>query len=95
MQPANTLTGMLFFAAAVMLFVGQDTTAKWLMGTGLATLQVAFVRYAVHLVVTLAVVLPRRGLGALRSVNPRLQILRSLALLGSTGFNFVGSAICR
>lgn len=89
MKPATTLTGMLFFATAVMLFVGQDTTAKWLMGTGLAALQVAFVRYAGHLVVTLALVLPRRGLGALRSVNPRLQILRSLALLCSTAFNFV------
>ncbi|SMO71669.1 EamA-like transporter family protein [Paracoccus laeviglucosivorans] len=80
---------MLLFAAAVMLFTGLDTTAKWLIGSGLAVMQVAFVRYAVHLVVTLAAVLPRQGLGVLRSVNPRLQILRSLALLGSTGFNFV------
>lgn len=81
---------MALFAAAVMLFTGLDTTAKWLMGTGLATLQVAFVRYGGHLVATLAAVLPKQGLGALRSVNPKLQLLRSLALLGSTALNFVG-----
>lgn len=75
---------------AILLFVGQDTTAKWLMATGLATMQVAFVRYAVHLGLTLAVVLPRQGFGVLRSVNPRLQVMRSLMLLGSTAFNFVG-----
>jgi drug/metabolite transporter (DMT)-like permease len=85
----RTLMGMLMFAAAVALFASLDTTAKWLIGSGLAALQVAFVRYAGHLLATLAVTLPKKGLGVLRSVNPRLQLLRSLCLLGSTGLNFV------
>ncbi|MTH65282.1 DMT family transporter [Paracoccus shanxieyensis] len=90
MKPAGNLTGMLLFAGAVMLFTGLDTTAKWLMGSGLAIMQVAFVRYAGHLVITLLAVLPRQGLGALRSVDPKKQLLRSLALLSSTALNFVG-----
>lgn len=87
--PRGNLTGMALLAVAVVLFTAQDTTAKWLLGSGLAVMQVAFVRYAVHLVVTLAAVLPRQGLGVLRSVDPRLQLLRSLSLLGSTSLNFL------
>lgn len=90
MKPAGNLGGMLLFTVAVMLFTGLDTTAKWLMGSGLAVMQVAFVRYAGHLVATLIAVLPGQGLSALRSVNPKLQLLRSLMLLGSTALNFVG-----
>ena len=89
MKRNNTIVGIMMFAAAVALFASLDTTAKWLMSTGLAALQVAFVRYAGHLVATLAVTLPRKGLGVLRSVDPRLQLLRSLCLLGSTALNFV------
>ena len=89
MRRNATLGGIVMFATAVALFATLDTTAKWLMSTGLAALQVAFVRYAGHLVATLAVTLPRQGLGVLRSVDPRLQLARSLCLLGSTGLNFV------
>lgn len=85
----KTLLGIVMFATAVALFASLDTTAKWLMSTGLAALQVAFVRYAGHLAITLMATLPKKGLGVLRSVNPRLQLLRSLCLLGSTGFNFI------
>lgn len=87
---SGNLPGILLMTGAVMLFAAQDTTAKWLLGSGLALMQVAFVRYLGHLVVALAVTLPRQGLGVLRSVNPRLQVLRSMALLGSTTLNFVG-----
>ncbi|MFH5775087.1 DMT family transporter [Paracoccus sp. NGMCC 1.201697] len=93
MSMGNNLKGMALMTGAVVLFAGQDTTAKWLLVSGLATMQVAFVRYAVHLVATLAATVPRRGWGVLRSVNPRLQLLRSLALLGSTALNFVALSV--
>ncbi|MFT4011941.1 MAG: DMT family transporter [Paracoccus sp. (in: a-proteobacteria)] len=89
MRKSGNLTGIVLFAGAVALFASLDATAKWLMAAGLATLQVVFLRYLGHLVATLAVTLPRTGLGVLRSINPRLQLLRSLCLLGSTGLNFV------
>ncbi|MDS9466732.1 DMT family transporter [Paracoccus sp. MBLB3053] len=90
LKAGGNLTGMMLMTGAVMLFAGQDTTAKWLLGSGLAIMQVAFVRYLGHLAVTLAAVLPKQGFSALRSINPKLQVLRSLALLGSTALNFVG-----
>lgn len=89
MTRSKTPLGILMFATAVALFASLDTSAKWLMSMGLAALQVAFVRYAGHLAITLLATLPKKGLGVLRSVNPRLQLLRSLCLLGSTGLNFV------
>lgn len=90
MKSSGNLTGLLLMTGAVMLFAVQDTTAKFLLGSGLALLQVAFVRYLGHLLMTLAAVLPRRGVSGLRSIDPRLQLMRSLSLLGSTGFSFLG-----
>jgi len=90
MKLGGTLTGMMLMTAGVILFATQDTMAKWLLGLSLGLMQVAFVRYAGALVLTLIATLPKRGLGVLRSINPPMQALRSLALMGSTALNFVG-----
>lgn len=85
---ADRLAGIAIFTCAVALFAVVDTSAKWLILAGLPTLMVAFIRYFGHLVLILAVTLPRDGFRHFRSVNPRLQFYRSLCLLGSTLLNF-------
>ncbi len=45
-------------------------------------LQVVFLRYAAHLVLLLAVLLPRRGLRDFRTSRPLLQVLRGLMMFG-------------
>lgn len=75
-------------ALAVLFFTAIDTSAKWLMLAGLAPLQVVFIRYAGHFVISLAVYLPQGGAGHFRSIAPRRQLLRALLLLGSTALNF-------
>jgi len=74
---------------AVALFTCIDTSAKWLLIAGLPALQVVFARYAGHLIVALALYLPREGITPLKSQSPRLQFLRSVCLLGSTILNFL------
>lgn len=86
---ADRLAGIAIFVSAVVLFAVVDTSAKWLILTGIPALTVVFVRYLGHLVLILALTLPRDGLKAFRSVNPRLQFYRSLCLLGSSLFNFL------
>lgn len=85
----KTAAGVLAMALAVVFFTCIDTSAKWLILAGLPPLQVVFTRYAGHLVCALIFYLPQEGLSALRSHSPRLQILRSVCLMGSTILNFL------
>ena len=75
-------------AAAVFLFTLIDTSAKWLIQSGQPAMQVVFARYAGALLMALLLFVPREGPGVFRSNRPWLQLLRALALLGSTMFNF-------
>ncbi|TRW99646.1 DMT family transporter [Paracoccus sp. M683] len=86
---SDRLAGIATFTCAVMLFAVVDTSAKWLMMAGLPALSVAFMRYFGALAVMLATALPREGLAAFRSVNPRLQFMRSVCLMLSTVLNFI------
>ncbi len=92
MQPApredRAGLGILLMLGGVTLFTAIDTSAKWLILSGMAPLQVVFARYAGHLVAALAIFVPREGMDAFRSRSPRLQTLRALFLLGSTVLNF-------
>lgn len=82
------LAGVLIMCGAVLFFTGIDSSAKWLILSGLPALQVVFARYAGHFLASLVVFLPTEGLSAFRSRNPLLQFLRSALLLGSTALNF-------
>lgn len=82
------LLGIGLALAAYFLFVCLDSSAKWLGLVGIPALQVMFVRYAVHLVLAAGLNLPRKGMDLLRTNSPRLELLRALALVGSTLCNF-------
>ena len=80
---------VLIMASAIFLFTLIDTSAKWLIIAGLPALQVVFSRYVGALLTVLIFFIPRRGMGEFRSNRPWIQVLRALALLGSTVFNFL------
>lgn len=80
--------GLAIMCIALALFTGIDTSAKWLILSGLPIMQVVFVRYAGHFITSLVLFLPREGADAFRSQAPRLQLLRAGVLLASTAFNF-------
>lgn len=61
-----------------------DGSGKWVMAAGVPLLVLSWVRYAVHLVLVLALMVPRRGWRVVRSVGPRDQILRGAAMLCAT-----------
>lgn len=82
------MRALAIMAGAVLLFTGIDTSAKWLILSGLPALQVVFARYAGHFLTAALAFLPSEGLHAFRSQVPGLQLLRSAALLLSTVFNF-------
>ena len=80
---------VLIMASAIFLFTLIDTSAKWLILAGLPAMQVVFSRYAGAFLTVLIFFIPRHGMGEFRSNRPWIQVLRALALLGSTVFNFL------
>lgn len=85
----RTTLGLMAMAGAVVFFTLIDTSAKWLVSAGLPALQVVFTRYAMHLLMSLTLFLPREGVSALKSNAPKRQMLRSCLLFGSTSLNFM------
>ncbi len=82
------LIGIALMCCAVALFACLDTTAKYL-NTQMATLQVVWARYTSAFLLTLIVSNPLTKPGLLRTGRLRLQITRSLLLVGSTALNFL------
>jgi len=85
MPPAGRpLTGVLLLLASTWALSALDSTSKWSMAAGVSLLFLCWVRYAVHLVLVLCLVLPSKGLGVLRSLRLRYQILRGVVMLTAT-----------
>jgi len=73
---------------AQVFFAVLDTSAKYMAVAGIPTFQIVFVRYAVHVALLLALVMPVRGAGLLRTGSWKLELVRGLCLAGVTLTNF-------
>lgn len=63
---------------------GLDASGKWVMAAGVPLVLLSWVRYAVHLSLVCALVLPVKGVQVLRSRRPRAQMVRGLSMLAAT-----------
>lgn len=79
----GTLTGIALMCLGVGMFPMSNASAKFLAAQ-YPLAEVLWARFAGHLLVALLVFLPRRGPRLLVARRPRLQLARSLLLLGST-----------
>jgi drug/metabolite transporter (DMT)-like permease len=82
------LIGIALMCCAVTLFACLDTTAKYL-NTQMDSLQIAWARYTSAFLLTLIVSNPLTQPGLLRTGHMKLQITRSLLLVGATVGNFL------
>ncbi|HHY48748.1 MAG TPA: DMT family transporter [Alphaproteobacteria bacterium] len=80
--------GIGILAFAQVFFAALDTSAKWLAVSGIPTFEIVFIRYAVHVVLLAAMVMPVRGFDLFRTGGWKLEILRGLCLAGVTVTNF-------
>jgi drug/metabolite transporter (DMT)-like permease len=78
-----------YILGGYVLFAFLDTSGKYLVLSGLEPLFVAWMRFAVHLVLVLLLFRAWRHPGRLRAQNLPAQILRGIFLFGSTIFNFM------
>lgn len=74
---------------AFICFTGIDTSAKWLLNHNLPTQEVVFSRYAVHLALVLAIMVPLQGKAMFVTRRPGLEFARGMMLLFSTALNFL------
>lgn len=80
--------GFSMVIVALMMFTALDTCAKILVTHGIPSLEVVFARYAVHLVLVVAIFLPLQGKSLTRTKKPGLEAIRALSLMGATVCNF-------
>ncbi|EPN65384.1 hypothetical protein A245_08566, partial [Pseudomonas syringae pv. actinidiae ICMP 19096] len=91
MSPASTplsgvnqpLKGIGFILLATFLFASHDTLSKYLSGF-YPIILVVWARYLVHTLLMACIFMPSAGLRVLRTKRPGLQVLRALALLGTS-----------
>lgn len=87
-KTSSASRGILFMLLTMLLFVSMDSMAKYL-SRDYSVPQVVWARYAFHMLV-LVVYLRGRVLPTLRTRAPRLQLLRSVAMVVTTGVFFLG-----
>ncbi len=81
----HPLRGILLFMLALMLFALLDATAKHLTATFAVPLLV-WARYTLHFLIMLIFVAPSMRAQLVKTDNLSLQVVRALALVGTTGF---------
>jgi drug/metabolite transporter (DMT)-like permease len=88
-QEDRRTRAILMMMLAFACFTALDSSAKLLITTGMSPWAAVFARYAVHLLIVAALILPTQGLYSLSSRSPGSEIARAAFLLGSTICNFV------
>lgn len=84
------MLGIALMLATYFMFSCVDTSAKWLAYAGLPAVQLAFMRYFWHLLISVGLI-AREGLSPSRFGTPRagLVLFRSALLVGCTILNFI------
>lgn len=81
---SRPLGGILFLLASTWALSSLDAAGKWSMAAGVSMLFMCWIRYVVHLVLVLCLVLPGKGVAVFRSVRLRDQLLRGAVMLLAT-----------
>ncbi|WP_343737654.1 DMT family transporter [Achromobacter sp.] len=78
------MIGVLLLVLSMWTLSCLDASGKWVMDAGVPLLVLSWFRYAIHLVLVLALVLPARGMRVLRSTKPREQLIRGGSMFLAT-----------
>jgi len=81
---ARPVWGIVWLLASMVMLSVLDGTSKWVMAAGVPLLFLAWIRYAVHLVLVLALVVPARGWSIVRTRQPGRQFVRGAFMFCAT-----------
>lgn len=80
----SPLSGIIYLLIAMSVLSTLDATGKWLMTAGVPLLVLCWIRYSVHLVLIMAIVIPSKGWRILKTRKPVEQLMRGVFMLSST-----------
>lgn len=83
-RSSSPLLGIVVLVLSTWALSGLDASGKWVMAGGVSIWVMSWVRYVVHLILVLGLVLPSRGVSIFRSIRPRAQVLRGVLMLLAT-----------
>lgn len=88
-ETATSLSAILLVFVSGLIFSCMDTGAKYLVLSGLSATFVAWVRFAVHLIIVFVAFRGWQRMALYRVSSLPLQVVRGALLFGSTLFNFL------
>ena len=89
-DPRLRLKAIGLMALATICFALLDATAKYLVTVkAVPVMQITWLRFVGHIVFSAVVLWPFAFEPSLRSAKPVMQVLRSLIMIVTTGFNFI------
>jgi len=84
-QPPNRpIAGIALLILSTWALSCLDASGKWVMAAGVPVLVLSWIRYVLHVLLVLALVVPLKGRRILHSHNPRAQFRRGLYMLVTT-----------
>ncbi len=84
MNSTHPITGILILILSTWALSTLDASGKWVMAAGLSLFFMVWVRYIIHLLLVLALIVPIKGWGILKAKQPGMQLLRGLVMLLAT-----------
>jgi drug/metabolite transporter (DMT)-like permease len=89
-DPRERLKAIGLMVLATICFAVLDATAKYVVTVeAVPVWQVTWLRFVGHIVFTALVLWPFAFKPSLRTKKPLMQIVRSMIMIGTTGFNFI------
>lgn len=76
--------GVALLVCSMWVLSGLDATGKFLVSIQVSVILTTWTRYAVHLLICLALFLSARGTGILKSRNPKAQVVRGVTVTCAT-----------
>lgn len=84
MLSTSPIGGIIVLVLSTWALSTLDASGKWVMLVGVSIWVLSWVRYIVHLILVLLLVLPYKGTAILRSKRPVAQIMRGVVMLLAT-----------
>lgn len=84
MTPTRPIAGILILVLSTWALSALDASGKWVMGAGLSLFFMVWVRYVLHLLLVVTLIVPVKGWGIFRSRVPHMQVARGVVMLLAT-----------
>src|SRR5699024_10055273 len=84
MNTTHPIAGILILVLSTLALSTLDASGKWVMAAGISLFFMVWVRYIVHLILVMTIVVPFKGWRVFKAKQPGMQLLRGVVMLLAT-----------